>query len=162
MVWRLVNQICLATNPKTYLTASFQKLYQEYLCQARNLKAIPLHNVPSYPIFFWSQGLVGGEIKRRKTTLMQCFPLYTLLLALRLPTVDFLSLDVEVFLLQMNNIQDLQCNNYSFKGPWAGGVGNNSLDKGVKIFSFDFHYFFCWLSWLILIVMIFFVFFCHE
>jgi len=41
------------------------------------------------------QGVVEGEIARTKTNMMQCFPLYTLLLALGNPTVDFLSLDVE-------------------------------------------------------------------
>jgi len=41
------------------------------------------------------QGLVEGDIERTKTMMRQCFPLYTLLLALGSPTVDFLSLDVE-------------------------------------------------------------------
>ena len=48
--------------------------------------------------FLLLQGLVEGDIERTKTMMRQCFPLYTLLLALGSPTVDFLSLDVEVLL----------------------------------------------------------------
>ena len=48
-----------------------------------------------------------------KTMKMQCFPLYTLLLALGSPTVDFLSLDIEVsfFTLFGRNL------NFPQKGP---------------------------------------------
>lgn len=41
------------------------------------------------------QGLVEGDMERTTTMMRQCFPLYSLLLALGSPTVDFLSLDVE-------------------------------------------------------------------
>jgi len=43
------------------------------------------------------QGLVEGDnnMERTQTMMRQCFPLYSLLLALGNPTVDFLSLDVE-------------------------------------------------------------------
>ena len=45
---------------------------------------------------------------------MQCFPLYTLLLALGNPTVDFLSLDVEVCFKQ---IDLFSVKLHDFKGP---------------------------------------------
>ena len=44
------------------------------------------------------QGIVDIEARNGTKSLeMQCFPLFTLLLALGSPTVDFLSLDIEVF-----------------------------------------------------------------
>ena len=44
------------------------------------------------------QGIVDIEARNMTKSLeMQCFPLFTLLLALGSPTVDFLSLDIEVF-----------------------------------------------------------------
>ena len=42
------------------------------------------------------QGIADERLNGSKSMKMQCFPLYTLLLALGSPTVDFLSLDIEV------------------------------------------------------------------
>ena len=43
-----------------------------------------------------SQGIVDERVNGSKTMQMQCFPFYTLLLAIGNPTIDFLSLDIEV------------------------------------------------------------------
>ena len=45
------------------------------------------------------QGIVNGSEARNgtKSLKMQCFPLFSILLALGSPIVDFLSLDIEVF-----------------------------------------------------------------
>ena len=62
---------------------------------------------------------------------MQCFPLYTLLLALDSPTVDFLSLDIEV------SIRFFQTKESKFspkKGSRVGGAANYSMDKGATNF----------------------------
>ena len=64
----------------------------------RFLLCFALLSVLSTTINSVLQGLVEGDIERTKTMMRQCFPLYTLLLALGSPTVDFLSLDVEVLL----------------------------------------------------------------
>ena len=58
---------------------------------------------------------------------MQCFPLYTLLLALGNPTVDFLSLDVEVCFKQNWLVFG---ETPWFQGTWTGSARNSSLGKG--------------------------------
>ena len=64
---------------------------------------------------------------------MQCFPLYTLLLALGNPTVDFLSLDIEVSLAVFQVIPNLNC---STKGSRIGGVTDYSMVKGALLFKY--------------------------
>ena len=78
----------------------------------------------------FSQGIVDGGLNGTKTMKMQCFPFYTLLLALGNPTVDFLSLDIEVSicLFDAKQIKLFQ------KGSRVGGSANYSMDKGA--FSF--------------------------
>ena len=44
----------------------------------------------------FSQGIADERVNGSKTMKMQCFPFYTLLLAIGNPTIDFLSLDIEV------------------------------------------------------------------
>ena len=65
---------------------------------------------------------------------MQCFPLFTLLLALGSPTVDFLSLDIEVsWEIQKQKLKS-KLSKITTLGPRVGGPTNNSLGKGFFFF----------------------------
>ena len=80
-----------------------------------------------------SQGIADERVNVSKTMKMQCFPLYTLLLALGNPTVDFLSLDIEVSLAVFQVIPNLNC---STKGSRVGGVTDYSMVKGALLFKY--------------------------